>query len=88
MSSSAANRQLWAPGGDVPPYLDGSLAGDFGYDPLRLAADPQSLKWMVQAELLNGRFAMLASAGILIPALLTKIGIAKIPIWAEAGYEL
>jgi light-harvesting complex I chlorophyll a/b binding protein 5 len=86
--SAAAERELWAPGGDVPAYLDGSLAGDFGYDPLRLASQPGTLKWMQHAELINGRFAMLGVAGILIPAIFTKIGIAKIPIWAEAGYEL
>lgn len=67
--------------------MDGSLPGDFGYDPLRLSADPGALKWMVHAELINGRFAMLGVAGILFPALLTKLGVASIPIWAEAGYE-
>lgn len=83
---NAANRQVWAPGAPIPSYLDGSLAGDFGFDPLGLAADPRSLSWMVQAELVNGRFAMLGMAGILIPALLTKIGLGNFPVWYEAGY--
>lgn len=70
----------------MPPYLDGSLAGDFGYDPLGFAEDPADLKWMVHAELLNGRTAMVATVGIIVPALLTKAGIGSYPQWYEAGY--
>jgi hypothetical protein len=47
---------------------DGSLAGDFGFDPARLGSAPEALKWYQQAELINGRTAMVANAGILIPA--------------------
>lgn len=43
-----------------------SLAGDFGFDPLGLGEDPESLKWYVQAELVHSRFAMLGVAGILL----------------------
>lgn len=42
-----------------------SLAGDFGFDPLGLGEDPESLKWYVQAELVHARFAMAGVAGIL-----------------------
>lgn len=42
-----------------------SLAGDYGFDPLGLGEDPESLKWYVQAELVHARFAMLGVAGIL-----------------------
>lgn len=42
-----------------------SLAGDFGFDPLGLGEDPNSLKWFVQAELVHSRFAMAGAAGIL-----------------------
>lgn len=65
--------------------MDGSLPGDFGFDPLKLGADPQALKWYQQAELVHARFAMAAVAGILIPGLLTKIGILNVPEWYEAG---
>lgn len=41
------------------------MAGDFGFDPLGLGEDPQSLKWYVQAELVHARFAMAGVAGIL-----------------------
>ena len=45
-----------------------SLAGDFGFDPAGLGEAPEALKWYQQAELLNGRTAMVANAGILFPA--------------------
>lgn len=28
------DRPLWFPGSTPPPWLDGSLPGDFGFDPL------------------------------------------------------
>lgn len=46
--------------------LFNSLAGDFGFDPLGLGEDPESLRWYVQAELVHCRFAMLGVAGILL----------------------
>lgn len=51
-----------------------SLAGDNGFDPLGLAEDPENLKWFVQAELVNGRWAMLGVAGMLLPEVFTKLG--------------
>ncbi|CAL5228640.1 g11807 [Coccomyxa viridis] len=56
----------WYPGADAPEYLDGSLPGDRGFDPLRLAANPDVRPWLVEGELYNGRVAMLAVAGILM----------------------
>ena len=35
------DRPLWFPGSTPPPWLDGSLPGDFGFDPLGLG------KWSV-----------------------------------------
>jgi light-harvesting complex I chlorophyll a/b binding protein 5 len=87
VAAALPSRPLWLPGGDVPPHLDGSLAGDFGFDPLNLGRDKESLKWYQQAELVHGRLAMTAVAGILIPALLTKIGILNVPDWFIAGRE-
>lgn len=60
----------WYPGSVSPEHLDGTLAGDFGFDPLNLGAEPFKLKWYVQAELVHGRWAMLAVAGILFKDLL------------------
>jgi light-harvesting complex I chlorophyll a/b binding protein 5 len=43
--AAAASRPVWLPNVTPPKYLDGTLAGDFGFDPLGLGADPQRLKW-------------------------------------------
>lgn len=79
------NRPTWLPGLDPPPYLDGTLAGDFGFDPLGLGEDPESLKWYVQAELVHARFAMAGVAGILFTDLLRVTDISDLPVWYEAG---
>ncbi|CAN1296499.1 Chlorophyll a-b binding protein 4, chloroplastic [Linum perenne] len=42
------------------------MPGDNGFDPLGLAEDPENLRWFVQAELVNGRLAMLAFLGFVI----------------------
>jgi len=75
----AAGRPVWLPGVNPPKHLDGSLPGDVGFDPLGLGADPERLKWYVEAEKTNGRWAMAAVAGILGQELL---GRGK---WFEAG---
>jgi len=41
------------------------MAGDYGFDPLRLGVNPENLKWYREGELYNGRWAMAAVAGIL-----------------------
>lgn len=63
----------------APAHLDGSLPADYGFDPLGLGADPDALKWYVQAELVHARFAMAGTAGVLFP---TALGL---PQWYEAG---
>lgn len=77
----AAARPMWYPGATAPSHLDGSLAGDYGFDPLRLGTDPETLKWYREAELTNGRWAMAAVAGILFTELVGK------PKWFEAGAQ-
>jgi len=47
-----------------PKLLDGSMAGDVGFDPFNLGgADKQSLINMREAEIKHGRLAMLAAVG-------------------------
>eukprot|EP00355_Strombidium_rassoulzadegani_P003375 CAMPEP_0168625214 /NCGR_PEP_ID=MMETSP0449_2-20121227/9873_1 /TAXON_ID=1082188 /ORGANISM="Strombidium rassoulzadegani, Strain ras09" /LENGTH=261 /DNA_ID=CAMNT_0008666915 /DNA_START=79 /DNA_END=864 /DNA_ORIENTATION=+ len=81
----AADRPVWYPGNDAPSYLDGSLVGDYGFDPLGLGSDPEILKWFVQAELIHGRWAMAGVAGILIPGVAAKVSGADFPQWYDAG---
>ncbi|KAH9624367.1 hypothetical protein KSS87_011683 [Heliosperma pusillum] len=80
-----AKKGEWLPGLTSPNYLTGSLPGDNGFDPLALAEDPENLRWFVQAELVNGRWAMLGVAGMLLPEVFTKIGIINAPAWYDAG---
>eukprot|EP00571_Detonula_confervacea_P015464 CAMPEP_0172308646 /NCGR_PEP_ID=MMETSP1058-20130122/9176_1 /TAXON_ID=83371 /ORGANISM="Detonula confervacea, Strain CCMP 353" /LENGTH=218 /DNA_ID=CAMNT_0013021111 /DNA_START=54 /DNA_END=710 /DNA_ORIENTATION=+ len=51
-----------------PPLLDGSMAGDVGFDPLGLSNIDDvgiDLYWLREAEVKHGRVAMLAVAGFL-----------------------
>lgn len=74
-------------------YLDGSLPGDYGFDPLGLS-DPAGAggfitpAWLKYAEIINGRWAMLGVAGMIGPELFGKIGIipeATRLVWFKAG---
>jgi len=46
-----------------PPALDGSLAGDVGFDPLGFAKNSDDLMKYREAEVKHARLAMLAAAG-------------------------
>jgi len=48
-----------------PKNLDGSMAGDVGFDPLGMSTYVD-LKWLREAELKHGRICMLATSGILV----------------------
>lgn len=80
----------WLPGTEPPAYLDGNMAGDYGFDPLRLGANPETLPYLQEAELMNGRWAMHATAGILFT---DAVGLPK--FWeagevaiADSGFDL
>lgn len=61
-----------------PPNLDGSIPGDYGFDPAGFSNNPpkswliggeeRSLKWYLEAELVHGRVAQLAVLGMLVPS--------------------
>jgi len=85
MNKGRDNRPLWYPGGDAPEHLKGELPGDFGFDPLNLGSDPELLVWFQQAELQHARWAMVGAAGIMIPEIMTNMGIINAPLWTEAG---
>eukprot|EP00240_Pyramimonas_obovata_P013427 CAMPEP_0118928170 /NCGR_PEP_ID=MMETSP1169-20130426/5475_1 /TAXON_ID=36882 /ORGANISM="Pyramimonas obovata, Strain CCMP722" /LENGTH=237 /DNA_ID=CAMNT_0006870087 /DNA_START=1254 /DNA_END=1967 /DNA_ORIENTATION=+ len=76
----AADRPMWLLGAEPPAHLDGTIAGDYGFDPLGLGTDPDRLAWYAEAELQNGRWAMMAVAGIVGSGLLGVEG-----PWYSAG---
>ncbi|KAI5054167.1 hypothetical protein GOP47_0030940, partial [Adiantum capillus-veneris] len=83
--AATANRPLRFPGSTPLEWLNGSLPGDFGFDPLGLGSEPELLKWFVQSKIVDCRWAMLGGAGIFIPEALTKVGILNTPSWYLAG---
>jgi hypothetical protein len=55
-----------------PSVLTGELAGDFGFDPLGLAKNEETLLVYREAEIKHGRLAMLAAAGWPVSELLDR----------------
>jgi light-harvesting complex I chlorophyll a/b binding protein 1 len=49
-----------------PDKLDGSMAGDMGFDPMRLSDIQTDLKYARWSEIKHGRICMLAIVGILV----------------------
>lgn len=84
-------RPLWlGPLGPAKPptWLDGSLPGDYGFDPLALGRRPGQLDRLVELELLHARWAMLAALGALLPEALQLGGAATFleSRWWNVGY--
>jgi len=74
---------MWLNGAKAPAHLNGTIPGDYGFDPLGLGTNPDRLKWYQEAELMNGRFAMLGAAGIMGAEILGVNG--KELTWYQAG---
>jgi len=55
-----------------PAVLDGSMAGDVGFDPLGLSKDQKDLNFYREAEIKHARLAMLAAAGWPVSELFDK----------------
>lgn len=54
-SSGSSDRPLWFPGAKAPSWLDGSLVGDYGFDPLSLGKPPEYLQ--IELDSLNQNLA-------------------------------
>jgi len=84
---------LWFASDQALSYLDGSLPGDYGFDPLGVY-DPDSKgyaispSWLRYAEIIHARWAMLGAAGCISPEILGAIGLipadTAIP-WFKSG---
>lgn len=81
----AATRPMWLPGITPPVWLDGSLPCDYGYDPLGLGKNPTNLAFFREAELQNGRWAMLGVVGMLFVELVGLGNWRDAPNWAIYG---
>lgn len=62
-----------------------ALRQNISFNPIIAGSDPELLKWFAQAELMHGRWAMLAVAGILIPEWLEGLGFIENYSWYDAG---
>lgn len=84
---------LFFPSEQSLTYLDGTNAGDFGFDPLGLS-DPEGAggfidpEWLRYGEIINGRWAMLGVAGMIAPEILGNAGVipeATRILWFKTG---
>lgn len=86
-----STRQLFLPKGlldlsEVAPYLNGTLPGDYGYDPLGIGTSVEEVNRFRGYELIHGRWAMLGAAGMIIPEGLAANGAdIKGAAWYETG---
>ncbi|CAI7809694.1 unnamed protein product [Closterium sp. NIES-54] len=87
-SPNKDDRPTWLASSQSLTYLDGSLPGDYGFDPLGLS-DPEgagafvSPRWLAYAEVVHSRWAMLGALGMIAPEMLGDLGV----IPARTGVE-
>merc|ERR1712176_30014 len=76
------------------PYLDGTLPGDEGYDPLKMF-DPEApvtgfwrnQKWIRMAEIFHCRLAMVGLVGMITPEIFAiNGGKFEAPLWWQTGW--
>lgn len=77
-----------------PPNLDGTLAGDAGFDPAGFSNNPpkfwgvSGFKWYREAEIVHGRVAQLAVLGMIVPGIYHFAGNPDIGVSADAFAQL
>merc|ERR1712096_415322 len=84
---------LWFPSQYSLSYLDGTLPGDFGFDPLGVFEGEgkgfaMSPSWLQYAEVIHARWAMLGSAGCVAPEILGARGVIPADtsvVWFKSG---
>ena len=61
-----------SPASPSPTQLTGEYPGEFDWDVAGLSAGPKTFRWCCEAELMNGRWAMLGVLSCLTPELLNR----------------
>lgn len=92
------DRSIALPFDPVPPNLDGTMAGDSGFDPAGFSNNPprtwliggdtKSLKWYREAEIVHSRVAMLAVVGMIVPSFFHFAGNPTVGVPLNAFSEL
>jgi light-harvesting complex I chlorophyll a/b binding protein 3 len=84
---------LWFASDQSLSYLDGSLPGDFGFDPLGVY-EPDgkgfavSQSWLQYSEVIHARWAMLGAVGCIAPEILGAMGVIPADtavVWFRSG---
>ena len=94
----ASEKSTALPFDSRPPNLDGTLAGDAGFDPAGfsnnlpkpwlIGGEGNSLKWYREAEIVHGRVAQLAVLGFLVPSFTHFAGNPAVGVPENAFAEL
>lgn len=63
---SMAEKSRALPFLEKPAKLDGSMVGDFGFDPMGISNTVNDLSYVQEAEIKHGRVAMLAVVGFVV----------------------